>query len=92
METIENLLPTQKNIVSSRFLFGLLRTAIMLNASNSCRSSFERRIGMQFEQVSLEDLLIPSYSYNVKTLYDIYCVQRILQHCLYFGKQAPESV
>lgn len=92
LETIENLLPAQKNIVSSRFLFGLLRTAIILNASNSCRSNLERRIGMQFEQVSLEDLLIPSYSYNVETLYDIDCVQRILQHCLYFDQQAPESV
>lgn len=47
---------------------------------------------MQFEQVSLDDLLIPSYSYNVETLYDIDCVQRILQHCLYFDQQAPEAV
>lgn len=92
LETIESLLPAQKNIVSSRFLFGLLRTAIILNASISCRSNLERRIGMQFEQVTLDDLLIPSYSYNVETLYDIDCVQRILQHCLYFDQQAPESV
>lgn len=92
LETIESLLPAQKNIVSSRFLFGLLRTAIILNASISCRNNLERRIGMQFEQVSLDDLLIPSYSYNVETLYDIDCVQRILQHCLYFDQQAPESV
>ena len=47
---------------------------------------------MQFEQVSLEYLLIPSYSYNVKTLYDIDYVQRILQNCLYFDQQVLESV
>ena len=47
---------------------------------------------MQFEQVSLEDILIPSYSYNVETLYDIDCIQWILQHCLYFDQQALESV
>lgn len=91
LETIENLLPLQKNIVSSKFLFGLLRTAIILNASESCRSRLERRIGMQLEQVSLDDLLIPSYSYSVETLYDIECTQRILQHYLSFEQQAPES-
>ena len=47
---------------------------------------------MQFEQVYLEELLIPIYSYNIKTLYDIDCVQRILQHCLYFDQQALESI
>eukprot|EP01018_Ginkgo_biloba_P019996 Gb_16497 [translate_table: standard] len=92
LETIESLLPAHKNIVSSRFLFGLLRTAIILNASASCRSNLERRIGMQLEQASLDDLLIPSYSYTVETLYDIECVQRILQHCLFFDQQVPESI
>ncbi|XP_057858322.1 BTB/POZ domain-containing protein At1g30440 isoform X1 [Cryptomeria japonica] len=92
LETVESLLPVQKNVVSSKFLFGLLRTAIILNASEPCRSNLERRIGMQLEHVTLDDLLIPSYSYNVETLYDIECVQRIVQHCIFFDQQAPESV
>ncbi|MCO5591824.1 hypothetical protein L7F22_045816 [Adiantum nelumboides] len=82
LETIENLLPVQKAVVSTKFLSGLLRSAILLNASPHCKSNIERRIGLQLEQASLEDLLLPNLAYNLETLYDIDCVQRILDHFL----------
>lgn len=82
LETIENLLPVQKAVVSTKFLSGLLRSAILLNASPQCKSNIERRIGLQLEQASLEDLLLPNLAYNLETLYDIDCVQRILDHFL----------
>ncbi|KAH7851391.1 hypothetical protein Vadar_010875 [Vaccinium darrowii] len=85
LETIIANLPAQKSSSSSaatRFLFGLLRTANILNASEGCKSALERKIGSQLEQATLDDLLIPSYSYLNETLYDVQCVERILGYFL----------
>lgn len=82
LEEVEHLLPMQKGLVSTKFLFGLLRTAKILRASSSCISKLEKRIGMQLDQASLEDLLMPNFSHSMETLYDVDCVQRILDHFL----------
>ena len=37
---------------------------------------------MQLDQASLEDLLMPNFSYTMETLYNVECVQRILEHFL----------
>eukprot|EP00262_Sarcandra_glabra_P008215 TRINITY_DN21542_c0_g1_i1.p1 TRINITY_DN21542_c0_g1~~TRINITY_DN21542_c0_g1_i1.p1 ORF type:complete len:633 (-),score=101.36 TRINITY_DN21542_c0_g1_i1:105-2003(-) len=80
LEEIDSLLPMQKGVSSTKFLFGLLRTAMILRASPSCMSNLERRIGMQLDQATLEDLLMPNFSYTMETLYNVECVQRILEH------------
>ncbi|KAJ6832101.1 BTB/POZ domain-containing protein-like [Iris pallida] len=82
IEEICNLLPIQKGMASTKFLFGLLRTAMILKASTSCMSDLEKRIGMQLDQATLEDLLMPTFSYSMETLYNVDCVQRILEHFL----------
>uniref|UniRef100_A0A5B7B9B6 Putative BZIP domain class transcription factor n=1 Tax=Davidia involucrata TaxID=16924 RepID=A0A5B7B9B6_DAVIN len=82
LEEIDRLLPMQKGLVSTKFLFGLLRTAMILRASPSFISNLERRIGMQLDQATLEDLLMPTFSYSMETLYNVECVQRILEHFL----------
>jgi len=82
LEEIDRLLPFQRGVTSCKLLFGLLRTAIFLKASTSCLSNLERRIGMQLDKASLEDLLIPNISESVETLYDVDCVQRIVDHFL----------
>ncbi|GMP71719.1 hypothetical protein CsSME_00030017 [Camellia sinensis var. sinensis] len=82
LEEIDRLLPMQKGLVSTKFLFGLLRTAMILRANPSFVSNLERRIGMQLDQATLEDLLIPNFSYSTETLYNVDCVQRILEHFL----------
>lgn len=85
LETIISNLPLEKSSRSSittRFLFGLLRTAKILNASEACRTALEKKIGSQLEQATLDDLLIPSYSYLNETLYDVDCVERILGYFL----------
>lgn len=85
LETIVSHLPLHKSSRSStttRFLFGLLRTANILNAAEECRSTLEKKIGLQLEQATLDDLLIPSYSYLNETLYDVDCLDRILGHFL----------
>ncbi|KAJ1436556.1 SKP1/BTB/POZ domain superfamily [Sesbania bispinosa] len=85
LETVVSNLPLEKSSKSStatRFLFGLLRTAIILNASKACRDALEKKIGLQLEEATLDDLLVPSYSYLNETLYDVDCVERILSHFL----------
>lgn len=85
LETIISNLPTEKSWSSStttRFLFGLLRTANILNCSEACRATLEKKIGSQLEQATLDDLLIPSYSYLNETLYDVDCVERVLGYFL----------
>ncbi|XP_028763977.1 BTB/POZ domain-containing protein At5g66560 [Neltuma alba] len=85
LEFILSNLPLGKSSGSStatRFLFGLLRTANILNVSEAGRDALEKKIGSQLEQATLDDLLIPSYSYLNETLYDVDCVERILAHFL----------
>ncbi|XP_062211906.1 BTB/POZ domain-containing protein At1g30440-like isoform X2 [Phragmites australis] len=82
LEEIDQLLPVQKGLASTKVLLGLLRTAMILKASPTCISNLEKRIGMQLDQVTLEDLLLPNFSYTMETLYNVECVHRILDHFL----------
>ncbi|KAK6145099.1 hypothetical protein DH2020_021919 [Rehmannia glutinosa] len=47
VETIISLLPVEKFAVPITFLFGMLRSAVMLDCSVACRLDLERRIGCQ---------------------------------------------
>ncbi|XP_077247448.1 BTB/POZ domain-containing protein At5g03250-like isoform X1 [Tasmannia lanceolata] len=91
LEEIVGLLPMKKGVTSTKFLLGLLRTAMILHASPSCRENLEKRIGVQLDQATLEDLLIPNLGYSVETLYDIDCVQRILDHFMLVDQSGPAS-
>ncbi|XP_057544777.1 BTB/POZ domain-containing protein At1g30440 [Amaranthus tricolor] len=80
IEEMDRLLPMQKGLVPTKFLVGLLRTAMILRADTTCISNLEKRVGMQLDQAKLEDLLMPNFSYSMETLYNVDCVQRILEH------------
>ncbi|KAG7998548.1 hypothetical protein I3843_01G263800 [Carya illinoinensis] len=80
LEEIVELLPIGRGVTATNFLLRLLRTSMILHASQSCRENLEKRVGAQLDQAALEDLLIPNMGYSVETLYDIDCVQRILDH------------
>ncbi|KAJ8493082.1 hypothetical protein OPV22_014803 [Ensete ventricosum] len=90
LETVIANLPLERSSVASaaaatattKFLFGLLRTAHILHASEAARAALERKIAFQVERATLDDLLIPSYSYLSETLYDVDCVERIVAHYL----------
>lgn len=82
LEEIDRLLPLHRGIASTKVLLGLLRTAMILKASPTCISNLEKRIGMQLDQATLEDLLLPNFSYTMETLYNVECVHRILDHFL----------
>ncbi|XP_054780111.1 BTB/POZ domain-containing protein At5g48800 isoform X2 [Prosopis cineraria] len=78
VETIVSLLPVEKLVVPINFLFGLLRSAVMLDCSIACRLDLERRIGSQLDVANLDDLLIPSFKHAGDTLFDVDTVHRIL--------------
>ncbi|XP_020576283.1 BTB/POZ domain-containing protein At5g48800 [Phalaenopsis equestris] len=78
VESIATLLPLEKHAVSISFLFGLLKSAMMLDCMMSCRLNLERRIGYQLELASLDDLLIPSCQNVGDTLFDVGTIHRIL--------------
>ncbi|XP_010523149.1 PREDICTED: BTB/POZ domain-containing protein At1g30440 [Tarenaya hassleriana] len=82
LEEIQELLPLEKGLAPTKFLFDSLRTAKILKASSSCISKLEKRIGIQLDQAALEDLVMPSFSDSTETLYDVDCVQRIFEHFL----------
>lgn len=73
------LLPLDKGVNPTRFLVSLLRGAMVLHANPSSSENLERRIGAQLDEATLEDILIPNIGYTVETLYDIDCVQRIVE-------------
>nr|DAD48692.1 TPA_asm: hypothetical protein HUJ06_018629 [Nelumbo nucifera] len=81
LESIEKLLPEKKGKSFCRFLLGLLRVAMILDVSQLCKDSLERRVGMQLDLATLDGLLIPTYS-DSDTLYNTDCVERIIQHFL----------
>ncbi|XP_050226969.1 BTB/POZ domain-containing protein At5g03250 [Mercurialis annua] len=91
LEEIVNLLPYKKGVTSPKFLLRLLRTAMVLHASPSSRDNLEKRIGGQLDQAVLTDLLIPNVGYSVETLYDIDCVQRILDYFMSLQQDTPFS-
>lgn len=82
LETIVSLLPRERNAMSVSFLSMLLRAALYLDTTVACRLELEKRIALQLEQAVLDDLLIPSFSFNGNTIYDVDTVQRILMNYL----------
>ncbi|XP_052173746.1 BTB/POZ domain-containing protein At3g08570 isoform X2 [Diospyros lotus] len=82
VETLVSLLPTEKSSsIPLNFLFGMLKMAIMVDATLACRLELERRISLRLEMVSLDDLLIPSFQAG-DSLFDVDTVHRILVHFL----------
>ncbi|XP_023737527.1 BTB/POZ domain-containing protein At5g48800 isoform X1 [Lactuca sativa] len=78
VETIVGLLPVEKLAVPLSFLFGLLRSAVMLDCTVASRLDLERRIGSLLDIATLDDLLIPSFRHAGDTLFDVDTVHRIL--------------
>ncbi|KAL8193179.1 hypothetical protein R6Q57_027083 [Mikania cordata] len=92
LEEIVDLLPGQKLIVPTKLLLRMLRTSMILHCSSLCIGDLEKRIGMQLDQASIEDILIPNMGYSSETLYEIDCVQRILEHFMAADQDQEESV
>ncbi|KAI3877203.1 hypothetical protein MKX03_017194 [Papaver bracteatum] len=90
VESLISIIPPQKDSVSCSFLLRLLRMANMLKVAPALVTELEKRVGMQFEQATLVDLLIPSYN-KTETLYDVDLIQRLLEHFLVQEQTEPSS-
>ncbi|KAM0940844.1 putative BTB/POZ domain, NPH3 domain, NPH3/RPT2-like family protein [Dioscorea sansibarensis] len=90
LERIVSLLPMEKGSVSCSFLLKLLKSGNILNASSSSKMELVRRVGMQLDEATVTDLLIPSLSYNDETLYDVDLVMSILEEFMLQG-QSPRT-
>ncbi|GFZ04625.1 phototropic-responsive NPH3 family protein [Actinidia rufa] len=95
IEAIVSLLPTQsrKSTVPMVFLSSLLKAAIAVSASTSCRSDLERRIGLQLDQAILEDILIPANAHgdNHNPMYDTDSILRIFSIFLNLDEDDDED-
>lgn len=78
VESIVTLLPAEKAAFPINFLCCLLRTAIFLRTTNSCKNELEKRISAILEHVTVDDLLVLSFTYDGERLFDLESVRRII--------------
>ncbi|XP_021833584.1 BTB/POZ domain-containing protein At1g67900 [Prunus avium] len=91
LESIVSLVPVEKGAASTSFLLKLLKAANILNASSSSKMELARRVGLQLEDATVGDLIIPSVSYETDTRYDVDIVMTILEQFLLQGQSPPTS-
>ncbi|EPS63042.1 hypothetical protein M569_11744, partial [Genlisea aurea] len=89
LESIVNLLPAEKGQVSCSFLLKLLKAAAILKASSSCKAELMARIGLQLDEASVNDLLIPSTPSGGETVYDVDAFSTALDHFMAQGQRTP---
>ncbi|GMI88866.1 ROOT PHOTOTROPISM 2 [Hibiscus trionum] len=78
LESIVALLPTEKAAIPIHFLCCLLRCAIFLKTSGACKNELEKRISLILEHVTVDDLLVLSFTYDGERLLDLDSVRRII--------------
>ncbi|CAI9783998.1 unnamed protein product [Fraxinus pennsylvanica] len=91
LETIVSLIPADRGSVSIGFMIRLLGLANFLGASPVTKAELTRRSGMQFEEATLNDLLLPAQSSNDHNAsYDIDLVKTVLESFLrHWKRQTP---
>jgi hypothetical protein len=78
VETIVQLLPSEKGILPCSLLFKLLRAAITLECGEMERRELIRRTGQQLEEATVADLLIQAPA-GETTIYDVDIVQNLVE-------------
>ncbi|KAI4322583.1 hypothetical protein L6164_022260 [Bauhinia variegata] len=73
-----------RSSVSCKTLFGILRVTLGLNINKCSRNKLENMIGLQLDQATLDNLLVPS-PYGISYLYDVNLVLRFLKAFLHRG-------
>ncbi|MED6149401.1 hypothetical protein PIB30_062018 [Stylosanthes scabra] len=91
LESIVSLIPVEKGAVSCSFVSKLLKASNILNASCSSKIELAKKVALQLEEATVNDLLIPSLSYENDTLYDVDLVITILEQFMSQGQSPPTS-
>ncbi|RVW30229.1 BTB/POZ domain-containing protein [Vitis vinifera] len=82
LETIVNMIPADRGSVSVNFLLRLLSTASYLGASPVTKTELIRRCGLQLDEVTVDDLLLPSHLSSDQYCYDIDMISVVLESFL----------
>lgn len=82
LESIVNLLPAAKGVVSCNFLLKLLKVANDLKVLSSLKIELVKRVGLQFEEVTVNDLIMVS---------DVDLVMNILEEFMMQLSQSPAT-
>ncbi|KAG8383237.1 hypothetical protein BUALT_Bualt05G0163500 [Buddleja alternifolia] len=90
LESIVSLLPAEKGAVSCSFLLKLLKAANMLNASSSTKIELASRVGIQLEEATVGDLLVPCLASTNDMIYDVDIVIIILEQFM-LQAQSPQT-
>lgn len=90
LERIVGLLPSEKGSVSCSFLLKLLKACNTLNSSSTSRHELLRRVGVQLEEASVSDLLIPKENEG-DNQYDVDIVRTMLEEFMLQGMSPPTS-
>lgn len=91
LETVVSLLPSEKGTSSCSFLLRLLKACTFLDASSCTKMDLARRVGLQLDEASLHDLMIPSVSYASDTVCDVDLMARILEHYMMQFRSGSEE-
>lgn len=78
LECIVTLLPSEKAAFPINFLCSLLRCAIFLNASTICKNELEKRISTILDHVTVDDLLVLSFTYDGESLFELESVRKVI--------------
>ncbi|CAI9759956.1 unnamed protein product [Fraxinus pennsylvanica] len=81
---VEMIYSLDLSTVSYKRLFGMLRVSLHVNIRKCCRNKLESMIGLQLDQATLDDLLVPS-PVRARYLYDVNLVLRLLKSFLAKG-------
>ncbi|KAK8602670.1 hypothetical protein V6N13_084877 [Hibiscus sabdariffa] len=78
IESLINMLPTEKNSVSCNFLLTLLKLGLTMQINSALLDKLETRIASMLEQCSVQDLLVQNNG-DKDTTYDVEIVTRLVQ-------------
>lgn len=91
LERIIALLPPDKGSNSCSYLLKVLKAATFLGATLPARKELARRVGLQLEEASLRDLLIPYFQEPDRYLYDVDLMQSIVEEFMMQDQSPPAS-
>ncbi|XP_058112800.1 BTB/POZ domain-containing protein At5g47800 isoform X2 [Magnolia sinica] len=90
LESIVSMIPSDRGSVSGGFVLRLLKVANLVGASPSTKAELVRRSGRQLDEVTVSDILLPSYLSSNKSFYDVDLVGSILENFLvHFHRRGP---
>ncbi|CAI9264638.1 unnamed protein product [Lactuca saligna] len=79
IETIVAVLPPEKDAIPCSFLLRLLKNANMVGVDSSYKEELEKRVAWRLDQATLKELLIPCFSHDRSTLFDVELMLRLVK-------------